>query len=433
MLAITRSRLSSRSEMLARSGPPTSPVLGEADAFHAELECNVLTSVHYLDRRPDAAVLAASFEVVVGRFPHLACRLVSHPKPRLERVTVFRPADAIAFQQVADSGRFLAEASRIYTMPFPPHLPPWRIVILSSEMPVPTWLAVLCFHHCILDGIGMRDMFKALSIAANPSKRRLEPAHSLLARTRGFRPQMAARFASSLFRELKSVGASALGVAHGTSSHERAFSVLDLPRTQLRSVCHALGVGVVPVLLVLVGEALARCAEAPGARQLRIMVPHAVEHRGAHQAVGNQYAPIVVEVPLGSLTAAERIRSVNRDRQAALAGAPFEVSAIQMKLFARLPRTLRRFCYRRWAAGVDLICSIVPSDVDGIRFGGAQVMRHYGFAPLPEGHGLSVLIVCAPKHLRVGLLIDPAIIPSPARLIDALQAAYADLVSSVRP
>ena len=418
--------------MLARSGPPTSPPLGGADAFHAELDCNVLASVHYLDHRPDAAVLAASFEAVVGRFPHLACRLISHPKTRLERVTVFRPSDAITFFSVADSGQFLAEASRIYTMPFPPHLPPWRIVVLSSEMPVPTWLAVLCFHHCILDGIGMRDMFKELSIAADPSKHRPEPVRTSSDRTRGFRLRTAPRVASSLVRELKNVGASALGVVQGTSSRDRAFSVLDLPRTPLRLVCHALGVGIVPVLLVLVGEALARCVQEPVARPLRIMVPQAVEHRGAHRSVGNQYAPIVVEVPFDGSTSAERIRSVDRDRQTALAGAPFEVSALQMKLLAQLPRRLRRFCYRRWAAGVDLICSIVPSDVEGIRFGGAQVMRHYGFAPLPEGHGLSVLIVCARKYLRVGLLIDPAIIASPALLIDALEAVYADLVSSVR-
>jgi hypothetical protein len=419
--------------MLARSGTPTSPSLSGADAFHAELDGNVLASVHYLDRRPDAAVLAASFEAVVGRFPHLACRLVSHPKLRLERVTVFRPADAITFLSVADSGQFLAEASLIYTMAFPSHLPPWRIVVLSSEMPVPTWLAVLCFHHCILDGIGMRDMLKALSIAADPSKHRPEPAHSSSVRTRRFRLRTAARAASSLVRELKNVGAGALGVVQGTSSRDRVFSVLDLPRTPLRLVCHALGVGVVPVLLVLVGEALARCVEAPVAQPLRIMVPQAVEHRGVHRNVGNQYAPIVVEVPLAGSTAAERIRLVDRDRQTALAGVPFEVSALQMKLLAQLPRMLRRFCYLRWAAGVDLICSIVPSDVEGIRFGGAQVMRHYGFAPLPEGHGLSVLIVCAPKQLRVGLLIDPAIIASPAWLMDALPAAYADLVSSVRP
>jgi hypothetical protein len=122
---------------------------------------------------------------------------------------------------------------------------------------------------------------------------------------------------------------------------------------------------------------------------------------------------------------------VDNDRAEALFGSPLEFAALQMKLLAAMSPSARQFFYRRWAANVDLICSILPSDFEGMRLGGAGVQRHYGFAPLPVGHGLSVLMLCAPRHVRIGTVSDPAIIGEPSKLGRCLVDAYAALVAGV--
>ena len=174
----------------------------------------------------------------------------------------------------------------------------------------------------------------------------------------------------------------------------RRFATAEAPFELVHGVKRALSGTINDVVLAAVGGGLHDLLDARGeptrGRVLRVMVPVSVRSKAEQGDVGNRVAPAFVDIPVGQMKPATRLKRV-RAATAALKGSAMAVSADSIiGLGAYAPPALHAMAARlasrnRW---FNLVVSNIPAPQVPMYLAGARLVASYPAMPLGENCAL---------------------------------------------
>ena len=217
------------------------------------------------------------------------------------------------------------------------------------------------------------------------------------------------------------------------SGPNRRFATAEVPFELLRDVKRALGGTINDAVLAGVGGGLHDLLDARGeptrGRTLRVMVPVSVRSKAEQGDVGNRVAPAFVDIPVGTLTPATRLRRV-RAATDALKDSAMAVSADSIiGLGAYAPPALHAMAARlvsrnRW---FNLVVSNIPAPQVPMYLAGAQLMASYPAMPLGESCALSIACTSLGGTMSFGLTADWDALPDIDVLARGIERSLQDL------
>jgi diacylglycerol O-acyltransferase len=432
---------------------------------------SVITVVVTFDGCPDAAAVSERVDVLTRRLPRLRDRVVEGPLPgtpprwepdpdfRLDRhLVTARAARVLTIEELLQAAEPAPSAS------LDPARPLWRIIQVQNSAGPGALIVKL--HHSLTDGLGAvklaAELFdlephpphgpdgptvdalgplswldRAREDLAFEAGRSLEAARRMLAwlteagRAAANDPWPRAQsMLSTLQGVLTLAGAvSAPGTPLlATRSAESRFGVLSWPLADLRQAARR-GEGTVnDVYLAGVVGGLREYHAKRGSfpPSLRLGVPVNTRAGGAEMDLRNQFAPILVRVPLQFQDPVERIRLLHELVMVARQQPVLGLLEQAMGYLRQIPGSPRLVAALLGAT--DVMASNVPGSPVDLYLGGARVQQIVPFGP----RGASALNLTLLSHVdsvSIGVNMDPQAIPDAGVLLDCLRAGFDELLA----
>jgi WS/DGAT/MGAT family acyltransferase len=323
-------------------------------------------------------------------------------------------------------------------------------------------------HHALIDGISGMDLASVL-FDFTPEPQRLTPppwspepapapgellvrsvadqvAHPLRAVGTGVaRLRRAPEEALEITRRtlaglssLVSAGPTPPGPFNVAVGPNRRFAMAEVAVDDAKAVKNALGGTVNDVVLATVAGALHRFLrgrrEKTRGSTLRALVPVSIRDRSQRMALGNQVSMFFVDLPVGRMGAASRLRRVTqatgelKDRHQAVAAsaliglgtwAPPTLHALSARLVAR----------QRVA---NLVVSNVPGPQVPLYLAGARQVATYPVMPLGPTMALSIAVTSLSGVMGFGLTADWDTVPDLEDLAGDLLESFEELAKAAR-
>ncbi|HEX9712246.1 MAG TPA: wax ester/triacylglycerol synthase family O-acyltransferase [Actinomycetota bacterium] len=338
--------------------------------------------------------------------------------------------------------RELAEAvQRIHSRPLDRSKPLWEMYFFEGLED--GHVAVLSkVHHCMIDGMSGIDIATVLldftveprAVEPEPYVPYAEPsAPELIAET--IREQIsnpiraglemldtarrAPRLAAEQLAGLAEGVASVLAAGQAPASPlnqpvgpNRRFAMTEATVDDFKLVKNALGGTVNDVVLACVAGALHRFltarAIATTGMTLRAMVPVSTRDESKRMALGNRVTNIFVDLPVGPIDEAERLRSISALTKDLKSSHQAIGAAAIMGAGAWAPPTLHALAARLASRGrfINLTVSNVPGPQVPMYMDGARLVLAYPMMPLAETAGLSIAVTSLSGMMGFGLTSD---------------------------
>lgn len=457
-----RPRLEARARAAADSGEPSEDVarllarppvtarpLSATDEFFALVDSpDVPQHVAALALlRPDgtpvtAEVIGGALAATVPDRPWLTWRLERRPGRRPRWLTGRGSGpDALPVRDAlldgVDPGEYF---SGFVARRFPPDAPAWEVE-MASRWPDGRTAMLIRAHHSFGDGLAVLDAFTGITTSrptpAPQPPRPVRPAPDPAPDGKARRPrsrELGLSDARQLLRGLVSLaraGAAPPSPLHaprsGGEPARHAFAALPVAR--IRAAAKAAELSTSDLVVGLVAETVHRFLAERGTPAprgtVRAMVPRTLRRAASVDGPGNRTVALRVDLPVGDLPPAERMRQVRAVIGEALACGQMLATAVVMGLAARLPvrlyQPVARWLYR--SAWFDLIVSVIPGPRGQRWFADARVEQAYAVLPLAQGVGLAVGAMFWDDVLTVSITYDPVLLPDGDRLAALLPAA----------
>jgi WS/DGAT/MGAT family acyltransferase len=236
------------------------------------------------------------------------------------------------------------------------------------------------------------------------------------------------RSLDSLRRGLAPAGEPLSPLLRGRSLSVR-FDPLRVPLAALRAAGKKADGTLNDAFVAAVTGGLRRYHEAHGepVGELRMTMPVNVREGDDADRAGNQFAPARFAVPIALPDPVERMRAigtlVRRERAEPLLGFLEGVAGV----LNRLPVSLSVSLFGSMLKGIDFVTSNVPGPRREVFTAGAKMDEVYGFGPL-SGAALNLTLFSYAGTCFVAVNSDPAAVPDPARLVECLEAGFAEVV-----
>jgi len=246
-------------------------------------------------------------------------------------------------------------------------------------------------------------------------------------------PEIALRRAQEMvagFGSILAAGAPPKSVFNRPVGPNRRFAMAEAPVSDFKAIKNALGGTVNDVVLATVAGALHRFLKRRGeptqGLSLRAMIPVSTRDESQKMALGNQVTSIFVDLPVGPMDAATRLRAITaatkdlkQSHQAVAAGA-------LMNIGTWAPPTLHGLAARLVARQrlLNLVISNVPGPQMPIYLAGAKLLGTYPVMPLGETLALAIALTSLAGTMAFGITSDWDSMPD----IDAFAA---DMQSSI--
>lgn len=368
-------------------------------------------------------------------------------KPQWESVEGVEPAEHVRCRVLrgSDGDDWNPEWERalreFFATRVPTDRPPWQLLLLRD---VDTGRVALLakMHHALGDGVAVTSTLVRLlrddgdAEETHRAKARAAPTP----RTRRLRQfaRQAAVVARGL-ASLASAGAAPSSGFEGSSTLTRRYGWVELPSAQLRASAREHGVGSSVMLLAAVAEALhRRLARREGAvpgRWLRVMVPRTTrDARDSARASGNHTVALAVDLPVGPMTARERVEAVDQ-RLAAADGAGQQVaSGAVLAAFGKLPDLVHGWVVRRiyQKRFFNAVVSALPGPRRPPRVRGALIAGVLPVLPLADGVGIAVGAISWGEMAGVVITADGRLGSLAEDLAGDVRESFADLGASSR-
>jgi diacylglycerol O-acyltransferase / wax synthase len=192
----------------------------------------------------------------------------------------------------------------------------------------------------------------------------------------------------------------------------RRFATTETAFSRVREIKNALGGTVNDVVLSAVAgglyELLRSRGEPTRGRTLRVMVPVSVRSKAEEGDVGNRVAPAVVDVPVGRMAPATRLRRVRAaTRQLKASGLAVSADSI-IGLGAYAPPALHAMAARLISRGqwFNLVVSNIPAPQVPLYLAGARLIQSYPAMPLGANCALSIACTSLGGTMAFGLTAD---------------------------
>jgi diacylglycerol O-acyltransferase / wax synthase len=213
----------------------------------------------------------------------------------------------------------------------------------------------------------------------------------------------------------------------------RRFAMAEAPVSEFKAIKNALGGTVNDVVLATVAGALHRFLKRRGeptqGLSLRAMIPVSTRDESQKMALGNQVTSIFVDLPVGPMDAATRLRAITaatkdlkESHQAVAAGA-------LMNIGTWAPPTLHGLAARLVARQrlLNLVISNVPGPQMPIYLAGAKLLGTYPVMPLGETLALAIALTSLAGTMAFGITSDWDSMPDIDSFADDMQASILEL------
>jgi diacylglycerol O-acyltransferase len=427
---------------------------------------SVITVVVTFDRCPDAAAVSERVDVLTRRLPRLRDRVVEGPlpgtPPRWEADPQFeigRHLVTARAARVVTVEELLRAAEPAASDPLDPTRPLWRMLHVQS--PAGPGALIVKLHHSLTDGLGaMKLAAELFDLERHPphgpdgptveqqgalswldraredlafeAERSLDAARRMLAglisagRSAAGDPVPSAQsFLSTVQGILALVGAvSGPGAPVPVSRSARSkFGALTIPLADFRHAARRWNGTVNDVFLAGVVGGLREYHAKRGSfpPSLRLGVPVSTRAGGTSMDLHNQFAPILVRVPLQFENPVERIRLLHglvmTGRQQPVLGLLEQA----MGYLRPMPGFLR--LVTAVVGATDVMASNVPGSPVDLYLGGAKVQQIVPFGPRGAS-ALNVTLLSHVHQVHIGVNMDPAAFPDAGVLLDCLRAGF---------
>ena len=438
---------------------PSFPVRAEDAIFlHAQsASCPQQVGAVVLLNGPgvDLAGLRASVGARVAQLPQLRRRLIpadsrwSRPQWVIDesldvrgRVTEVTAGDGsrTALEQVV--GQYFAE-------PVDPAKAAWQLLLVRTAAGGPSAIVVKA-HHALGDSYAL---ISELSGLFDPQYRPVRKGSRGATPRRRHRPRVstALRVARGLAGMALAAPPNPIGTDAVVADDRREFAAVSLDARTVATRARQLKVGTVDLVLAVAADALgqrmARQGQPAVGRRVRAMVPCSLrpagrspggrgtsaqtavasgERNGGGAGPGNRIAGVLLDLPVGPMSLAERVTAVRAARQSQLRRGDAEASAFVLRAMNLLPSPLQRaiarmaFTSRRFS----LIVSVFPGTRQNRQLLGAEVTEVFPVLALADGVGLAIGAMTWGRSLSVGIMANPALIPDAALLAAGMRHAF---------
>jgi diacylglycerol O-acyltransferase / wax synthase len=451
---------------MAEGSTTTRHALPAADAawLHMDQASNpmVVNSVVVLGEAPDPDAVAEVLERrLVAEFPRFRQRIAESPgrAPAFEDDPSFELGNhlhRLALPEPGDRAALQALVGELVTPRLERDKPLWHVYLIEGFEGGAALLWRI--HHCIADGIALSRVMLSITDGGEPGE---PPAPE--------RPEKGA------LRRLADVPLGALSAARGlgaTAVHEGMESLAhpdhlrDLAETALhdvstaaqllagpadapsalrgplagsrrvawsepfslariRDVAHRRRVTIndllVGALAGAVHELLADDGEQP--EEIHAMIPFNLRplDQPVPAELGNDFALILLELPVGKLAPAERLREVSSrmDRIKSTHEAPIAHGILSV--IGLTPPWVEERLIGFFTDKASMVVTNVPGPRSPLRFAGAPVTGVLVWAPCSGSLGMTVSIFSYNGEVTIGFMTDTALISDPARLARAYE------------
>jgi len=447
--------------------PATRHAMPAADAawLHMDRPTNpmVVNSLVVLGEAPDYDVVMRRLEErLIRRFPRFSQKVVDPigRRPAFEDDPAFDLANHVhrlALPAPGDRAALEELAGDLVTPPLDPNRPLWHAYLIEGYE---GGAAILWrIHHCIADGIALSRVLLSTTDGAGPDVRpapgpAAEGEPGVLDRLTAL-PGQAVDAARGLVGAAAHEGMEAL--AHPDHARELAGTALrDVAtaakligapadaRTPLRAkltgtrrvawsdpmslstardAAHRHRVTINDLLLTALAaalrDALDHAASLPG--EIHTLVPFNLRSpdEPVPDELGNDFALILLELPIGDLPPAERLREVN-SRMARIKDsheAPIAFGIVGA--IGLTPPWVEDRLIGFFSDKASLVVTNVPGPRERLSFAGAPIERILVWAPCSGSLGMTVSIFSYAGEVTVGFMADTALIGDPGALARA--------------
>jgi WS/DGAT/MGAT family acyltransferase len=409
--------------------PATRHTMPAADAawLHMDSPTNPMV-VNGLVRLGGTPSLAAVREVVVGKmveqYPRFRQR-VADPLGRtpafedephfdvdnhLHRIALPAPGDEAALQEtVAD----------LIGPPLDPTKPLWHAYLL--EAPDGTSALLWRIHHSIADGIALAQVM--LSTAdEQPELSRLTPSRPAdVEPDHGLRGRLGdvGNLVSTAAKLIASPADAPTVLTRPLSGARRVAWSDPFPLDRVKDACHRQRVTVNDMLLTALAATLA--AELPRDSRpdlLHTMIP--VNLRPLDEPVpaelGNDFALVILGLPLAELPVPERLRQVNAAMNAIKHSPEAPLSFGLLSAMGKVPRVVEDRLIGFFTDKASMVVTNVPGPRERLSFAGVPIDGVLVWAPCSGSIGMTVSIFSYVGGVTTGFMTDTGLVRDPARL-----------------
>jgi diacylglycerol O-acyltransferase / wax synthase len=405
----------------------------------------------------DLAGLRSSVAARVGQLPQLRRRLIP-PRSRWARprwvIDAFVDVGARVTEVTADAGTLTSleqVVGQYFAEPVDPCAAAWQLLLVQAGFGGPSAIVVKA-HHALGDSFAL---ITALSGLFDP-----QPWDPTGWGGKGFLPRSGPRSKRRTSRRNTAVTAlrvargltglalarppAPIGMAGGVADGRREFTAISLDAKTAATRARLLRAGVADLVLAVAADAIGQLMTARGQSTVgltaRAMVPRSLRVAGpgpkrrvarSKQAPvsgpENRTAGILLDLPIGPMSLAERVAAVRTVRRARLRRGDADASAFVLRAMNVLPSPLQRviartaFTSRRFS----LIVSVFPGTRQPRQLLGAQVTDVFPVLALADGVGLALGAMTWGQSLSIGIMADPALIPDAALLAAGIRDAFA--------
>jgi hypothetical protein len=238
-----------------------------------------------------------------------------------------------------------------------------------------------------------------------------------------------------------------IDVNGATADRHREFAAVSLDRRTVTITARRLGASTADLVLALVAEALGRLmagrGEPTAGRAVRALVPCTLRaarpHAGPHETAasssvggalpGNRTAGVLLDLPVGPMSLAERAAAVRAVRDARIRRGDADAAAFVLHAMNLLPSPVQRAVARASFTGrrFSLIVSVFPGIHRTCHVLGTEVTAVFPVLALADGVGLALGAMTWGQSLSIGLMANPSLIPDAPLLAAGIHSAFTDI------
>ena len=430
----------------------------------------VVNSIVTMSETPSMeAVAEVVGERLVGRFPRFRQRVTDQlgRVPAFEDDPFFDLGDHLHRRLLpppGDRAALEAMVGDLITPPIDPGKPLWHLYLIEGFDGGSALLWRI--HHCIADGIALAQVMLSITdgidappLAPEPGETAHHGIAGRLAGAAGAGVSAAEALAGAAAHE----GAAAL--AHPSHLRELASGALrDVstltklvaapadPPTALRrplagsrrvawsepvsldrikDACHRRRVTVNDMLLTALAAALSECLSADEdlPEEIHAMVPVNLRplDRPIPAELGNDFALILLELPVGELPPAERLRRVASHMEAIKGSHEAPIAFGFLNAMGMTPPWVEDRLIGFFTEKASMVVTNVPGPREPLSFAGAPITGVLVWAPCSGSLGMTVSIFSYAGEVTAGFMADTALAAAPEALARAFEAELARL------
>lgn len=417
-----------------------------------------------LDSTPDWGRLVAAHEWAVTRVARLRERVMEDPlrlsPPHWTGVEDFDLGYHLRRMRVPEGGGMddVLETTQVLAMaPFDHARPLWEAVLIEG-LPEGRSAYALKFHHSLLDGAAVIQLFdilhsdrpeptpeKASARAPHEAPSALRRFRGLLdgvpARARGavslstdllLRPEptirSGLRFARSLGR-LAGPPPADPSPLMAQRSLARRLAVIDVPLFWLRVAGREAGGSVNDAFLAALTGALRIYHEHAGLTPETLPIAFPVSLRRDDDPLGgNRFAGARIAGPVGTADPRDRIRLIHERVLEARDEPALDFMALLSPVLSRIPAAVLTRMTERVTSSIDLQASNIPGLTRPAYIAGARITHMYPFCPAP-GSAVMVTMISHDGTCCIGVTADRAAIPDIDHFTRCLHAGFDEVLA----